>query len=139
MGGGSAGAGAGAAGAGAASAPPAAFASLGGGLGGSLLGSSFGGSALGCFALGALTLLALAALLGEFFFLDANLLGLVAGFFLAPGKLFSLVHHRGGGRAFIFGDRTGGFVTLDEHALLAHLHLDGACLAGSVGLLDLAG
>jgi hypothetical protein len=35
--------------------------------------------------------------------------------------------------------RVGAFVTLDEGALLAHFHLDGAGLAGGVRLLDLAG
>ncbi len=124
------------------------------GFGGSLL---FGGDAcsflLGLFsALGLFGLLAFAGFsffaqapfLDQFFFLAADQLGLAARFFLAAGQ-FGLVHvgcsRRGGGRLGSLLHRLGrvAFVALDEGALLAHFHLDGAGAAGGIGLLDLAG
>jgi hypothetical protein len=107
---------------------------LGFGFGGGLGSSRFGGGLGGSFALQALLLLALAALLGQFLFLLTDQLGLAAGLFLAAGE-FGLL----GGGGILGGGAARDVVTLDEGALLAHLHLDGARLAARIGLLDLAG
>ena len=111
---------------------------------GSLLGSSRLGRSTG-FGFGAGTLfgfalflfLTLAAALGQLFFLATDQLGLAAGFFLAAQQLFR-IHSRSGGCSSL-GSFGLVFVTLDQRALLAHFHLDGAGTAGCVGLLDLAG
>ena len=87
---------------------------------------------------GAFLLLALAALLGQFFFLAADQLGLAARFFLAAGAVRRRRRSAAGGAASAL-DRRRDLVALDEGALLAHLDLDRARLAGGVGLLDLAG
>ena len=101
------------------------------------------GRALIGFALAPLAFLAQAALLGQVFLLAADQLGLPACLFLAA-RQFGLVDagrrrrlHLGLGR--LDHGRVAAFVALDEGALLAHLDLDGARLAGRVGLLDLAG
>src|SRR5690606_25865987 len=76
------------------------------------------------------------ALGGQLFLLAAQQLGLATGFFLAAGQLFGIDHRRsrcGLGRCHRL------IVALDEGALLAHFHLDGASAPGGVGLLDLAG
>src|SRR5690606_34340516 len=62
-------------------------------------------------------------------------LALATLFLLAGGELL-LVDDRSGRRRRGLG-RRGRAVALDEHALLAHLDLDRARLAGGVGLLDL--
>src|SRR5207245_9773638 len=80
-------------------------------------------------------LFALTAALGQLFFLAAQQLGLAVGLVLAALQL-GVVDHRCGRRGLL---GSGRFVALDEDALLAHLDLDGARLAGSIGLLDLAG
>ena len=101
--------------------------------------------ALGLLAFARLGFFAHAALLDQFFFLAADQLGLAARFFLAAGQ-FGFVDVRRGGRgaparrgSAPLGAAGAAFVALDEGALLAHFHLDGARAAGGVGLLDLAG
>ena len=118
--------------------------SLGGGFnrftGGSSLRGRFGvcsslRSGFGRGAFGLLTLGALAGLLGHQRFFTAQLLGLGVGLVLAALQVGLVI---GRGHAF-GGSRCGHVIALDEDTLLAHLHLDGAGLAGGIGLLDLAG
>ena len=113
-------------------------------LGLTLLGGlSFGIGArtLFSFAFLAFALFALFAFLaffGQFLFLLIDHLCLLAHFLFPAnqvlGDLRSLC--RAGG---CFRSHLGGVVALDECALLAHFHLDGAGLASGIGLLDLAG
>src|SRR6202008_2183556 len=86
----------------------------------------------GC-TLASFLIFAHAAFLRQVFFLAGQQLGLGLGLLFAASELV-LVDHRLGRRIV-----DGRLVTLDESALLAHLDLDRACLAGRVGLLDLAG
>jgi hypothetical protein len=98
----------------------------------------------------------LTAPLGGVLFLAAQQLGLSARFVFAPRR-FGGVDHDGAAAGTGSGAGAGAgaargpapappaspgrvlIVALDEGALLAHLDLDGARLAGGVGLLDLAG
>jgi hypothetical protein len=100
---------------------------LGGGTGRSLGSSGFGGFAraarFGFFAL--------APRFGQVFFLLADGFGLRAGFFFAALQV--QFFRAGAGGFFHTGRRV---VALDEDTLLAHLHLDGACAAAGIGLLD---
>ncbi|MCY1168254.1 hypothetical protein D9M73_82420 [compost metagenome] len=64
--------------------------------------------------------------------------------FLFTADQFGVINHRrlGCSRYFghcFLGSRLGAVITLDEGALLAHFHLDGARLAGGISLLDFAG
>src|SRR6185369_8298472 len=92
---------------------------------------------LGGFALALFLLFALATLLGQVFLLTTQQLGLAIGFLLAAGKLGGI--DRGCLRCRGLLHRGRDVVTFHEDALLAHLDLDRACLAGRVGLLDLGG
>jgi len=109
---------------------------------GFFLGSVGGGTLFG-FALTTFQLFAFTTLGCQFGFLMTDLLRLTAGFFLTSAqvgvvgsfsgcRLHFLLHHCGRFRAHVF-------FALDERALLAHFHLDGACLASGIGLLDFAG
>src|SRR5206468_4149523 len=111
-----------------------------------LFGFAFGGGT-GLFggALARFLLFALAALCLQLFFLAADQFGLAARFLLAAGE-FGIVGTRGLRRLRSVRDfgrlhhgGVGAFIALDERALLAHFHLDGARLAAGVRLLDLAG
>ncbi len=88
-------------------------------------------------ALGFLTLGCLAGGLG-FSFLARQLLGLVAFFLVAACLLGSVDDRRLGFSAVGLGIGRS-FVALDQHALLAHFHLDRAGLAGAIRLADLGG
>jgi hypothetical protein len=85
------------------------------------------------------------ALFRQLFFLAADQLSLAAGFFLAAGQFGPRRCAADTGAAWATsgsGDSQHGlnaFIALDEGALLAHFHLDGAGLARGIGLLDLAG
>src|SRR5690606_21650961 len=102
----------------------------------------FGGLAglFGLLSLGGLTRLfgfATFALLRQFFLLAAQQFGLTAGIFFPARELFRVDHGRGRHDVGLGRRHHHLVVTLDECALLAHFHLNGARTTGGIRLLDL--